>query len=448
MATYPTPNPDTWYEALLHEIGHQLGLLQDEYSNGGACDLSKVPTNAVNVTKNTAYLSIPWFYWIGAGTQIPTTSTTRNTPGLYEGAYYCASGVYRPTYESKMRVMSIANQYDQINTEQLIKRIYEVGVKLPDSAQPTDSNVGLAQGQSKQFSVTFPAGSVAVFWYVNSQLRQNATTTTQNATTTVTFTLNTTNMSPGNYELKALVSDQIPLVLSDPNNLLLGTRVWTVSVYIPSGGMPANCTPTAPPQYYGNCQFITSTCSWNCWNSPIAVDVSGDGFSLTDAGWGVYFDLNGDGVTERLAWTAPGGDDAWLVYDRNGNAVVDDGTEMFGNFTPQPAPPEGQERNGFLALAVYDEPSNGGNGDGVIDSRDAVFSSLRLWQDANHDGVSQPAELRTLPEVGVASIELGYKESKRKDAYGNEFRYRAKVKDIHGAQLGRWAWDVFLVSGQ
>jgi len=55
--------------------------------------------------------------------------------------------------------------------------------------------------------------------------------------------------------------------------------------------------------------------------------------------------------------------------------------------------------------------------------------------------------LHTLSGLGLASIELSYKESKRVDGYGNRFRYRAKVKDVRGAQLGRRAWDVFLVPG-
>lgn len=181
-----------------------------------------------------------------------------------------------------------------------------------------------------------------------------------------------------------------------------------------------------------------------CFPTPVVIDVAGNGFQLSSAANGVHFDMGGDEHSEPISWTTVGSDDAWLALDRNANGVIDSSKELFGTFTDQPHATS--QRNGFVALAEFDRVDNGGNGDGQIDNRDAIFINLKLWQDQNHNGVSEASELSTLPELGVAILDLKFKESKRVDSFGNQFLYRAKVTDTRGNQAGRWAYDVTLLT--
>jgi hypothetical protein len=146
----------------------------------------------------------------------------------------------------------------------------------------------------------------------------------------------------------------------------------------------------------------------------------------------------------ELANVCPGLLKAQMMHFSRSIEMVDNGSELFGNYSPQPRPPDGRLRNGFLALAEFDNAANGGDQDGSLTSSDTVFLSLRLWQDKNHNGISEAGELRTLSEVGLTELDLNYETSRRTDQFGNRFRYRTKVKDGRNTRVGRWAWDVFL----
>ncbi|HEV2708164.1 MAG TPA: hypothetical protein VGV59_19770 [Pyrinomonadaceae bacterium] len=176
------------------------------------------------------------------------------------------------------------------------------------------------------------------------------------------------------------------------------------------------------------------TCS-NKNPSPIIIDLAGDNFSLTNLRDGVRFDLDSNGHAEQLPWTTANSDDAWLVLDRDGDGRITSGRELFGTYTEQPA---GGVPNGFLALRLLDADS-----DGFITAADPRFAALRLWVDVNHDALSQPVELHTLASKGVSSIATGYRETRRKDRYGNEFRYLGEA--VIGGRK-RHVYDVLLTA--
>lgn len=179
-----------------------------------------------------------------------------------------------------------------------------------------------------------------------------------------------------------------------------------------------------------------------CPGSPIIIDVSGKGFRLTNAINGVRFDISGTGHPVQIAWTVGDSDNAFLALPGS-DGLVHNGKQLFGDYTPQPP---SDNPNGFRALAVYDQPENGGNRDGIIDNRDQIFSSLRLWIDTNHDGICQPEELYTLPSMGVNSISLDYFIVRKRDQWGNLFRYGSRVNlDENDSKVGPITYDVFLL---
>jgi hypothetical protein len=185
-----------------------------------------------------------------------------------------------------------------------------------------------------------------------------------------------------------------------------------------------------------------------CRYSVVLIDLSGKGLELTNVENGVDFDLNSEGsMKQKVSWTTANSAGSFLFLDSNQDRMVNNGGELFGSLTPQVPSPADPERNGFLALAYYERPGFGGNSDGVIDGRDAIFTKLRLWWDSNHNGISEPSELHTLKEVGIEAISLAYKKAERTDQYGNLIRYESDVYGANHKKVGT-AYDLILLPAQ
>jgi hypothetical protein len=143
---------------------------------------------------------------------------------------------------------------------------------------------------------------------------------------------------------------------------------------------------------------------------PIVLDLDGDGVETTSVNDGAYFDHDANGFSERTGWA--GSDDGLLVWDRNGDRIINDGKEVFGDQTLL----QNGERatNGYQALAEWDD-----NSDGKIDSNDAVWSNLKVWQDFDGDGYSSADELFALNDLGITALNTGYTNVNITDPNGN-----------------------------
>lgn len=170
--------------------------------------------------------------------------------------------------------------------------------------------------------------------------------------------------------------------------------------------------------------------------SPIILQLGIGPYRLTSAADGVTFDLRNEGRRRQVAWIAAGADIAFLAMDRNGNGVIDNGSELFGDSTPLASGHYAE--NGFAVLVEFDA-----NHDGIVDASDPVWPSLLLWNDRNHDGLSTPDELRPAANA-VAALETACHIVGRQDEWGNLFHYMADFRIDPSRERPRKYYDVFL----
>ncbi len=208
-------------ELILHEQGHSFAFLADEY--GGPpppqCN-NTIEPSAVNATTQTQRALIKWNMWIDGGTPVPTPGAVNGVPGLFQGAVYCDTGMYRPTYNSKMRSLSLP--FHHINTEQHVKRMYNF-VSPIDAAAPAALSVHLTGSASQAFSVQTPqpaTHALTTAWFLDGQ----------SVGTGAQYVLNGSQVSVGSHTLQVIVYDQTSMVRNDPSQALRESRSWTITV--------------------------------------------------------------------------------------------------------------------------------------------------------------------------------------------------------------------------
>ncbi|MBB6114020.1 Ca2+-binding RTX toxin-like protein [Rahnella inusitata] len=163
----------------------------------------------------------------------------------------------------------------------------------------------------------------------------------------------------------------------------------------------------------------------NAQSSPIILDLDADGIETLSLNNGVYFDLDNNQFAEKTGWVSS--DDGLLVRDINGDGLIDNGGELFGNNTLLK---NGMlARNGYEALKDVDDNKNG-----MIDAEDSIWKELSIWQDKNKNGVVDHGELKSLDELEIKNIATGYTNSTTVDANGNSHKQESTITFENGGK--------------
>lgn len=226
-------------DVFIHEYGHSFTHLADEYTSPypgySACSDINGPACEANVTDVTDRSDLKWNYFIAQSTPVPTPvdSGYNNLTGLFEGARYLETGMYRPKHVCNMR--NLGAEFCNVCREAYVLRVYDVnyaaGGKLsliePGTQIPVNSSPIGQVSVPMNFSIDTlqPSHDLQIIWFVDNvpQSSVNSSTVTQS------FVL--TPNQVGTVSVKVQVKDNSPMVHNSRHNELpIFEHEWTLNV--------------------------------------------------------------------------------------------------------------------------------------------------------------------------------------------------------------------------
>ena len=215
------------FEIVAHEIAHSLAGLADEYDTeypGYPLCSTKDDCNEANTTIRKTRAELKWRAWIADATPIPTPASNSyaNAVGLFEGARYFSTGVYRPTQICKMR--ELGQPYCPVCTEQFVLSYWNFeNIRMIEDASP-QSPLKSDDCEPISLSVTTPKLSPSTYeftWTVDGKA---------NPESTAKLTLQPRVLEAGTHSVSLLVKDKTNKVRTDPNRLLQDQHDWSLEV--------------------------------------------------------------------------------------------------------------------------------------------------------------------------------------------------------------------------
>ncbi|MBX2883426.1 MAG: hypothetical protein KTR32_25960 [Granulosicoccus sp.] len=208
-------------EVALHELGHSVAHLADEYADS-TLDPTTYGEFAEGEFANVSYRNsaggVPWAHWITDKNNYPTQLGQAGV-GIFEGAYYQSSDVYRPTSDSRMRTNE--SHFGPVNGEQWALSVYRIAHPVRDFG-PSTRTVQSAAGNELPFFVVplFDSSLQSVTWELDGEV---VTTGTDPNTLEILPTA-------GKHQLEVRVEDVSGMIRKPPPHDGLFKWSWEITV--------------------------------------------------------------------------------------------------------------------------------------------------------------------------------------------------------------------------